>query len=293
MLIDSSTLIAWSWTGYPVTGPVPHLHGCLTLTAQCLGLSLPASLSFRRSRILSHPLWFLYGAISAYTMYRYRDWVGYAGGINFSIFLMSILPTTLHQTAQAAKGRLGRTYFVVFLVVCLFYLASVWTVAYAFVPGGVYLRERTDLWEFQSFTVITLLLPAFFRVLLAQLSLMSFVFIRNFPQIPMSTSSFPNWARSRIHMTLSLLSITSLLVTLYRRPVEPRPFKPARRIINAGIWTVHFGIDNGGRDSQRKMRDLFKYVTTFHFLLHGTESSQGHGVGHCWIAGNRSPRGLS
>jgi len=27
-------------------------------------------------------------------------------------------------------------------------------------------------------------------------------------------------------------------------------------MLTAGIWTVHFGIDNEGRDSQRRMRDL-------------------------------------
>lgn len=142
ILMDSSTLIAWSWTGYPIKGPVPHLHGSLTLVIQCLGLLLPAVLP---SRLFHHPLWFSYGLAGAYTMYQYRDWLGYIGGLNLSIFLMSILPSTFRQTAEAAVGRLGRTYFVVFLVVCLLYLASVWTVAYAFVPGGVYLRERTDL----------------------------------------------------------------------------------------------------------------------------------------------------
>ena len=33
LLEDSSTLIAWSWTGYPINGPVPHLHGSLTHVA--------------------------------------------------------------------------------------------------------------------------------------------------------------------------------------------------------------------------------------------------------------------
>jgi hypothetical protein len=30
------------------------------------------------------------------------------------------------------------------------------------------------------------------------------------------------------------------------------------RILRAGIWTVHFGIDNAGHDGQRGMRDLFR-----------------------------------
>lgn len=143
LLMDSSTLIAWSWTGYPIKGPVPHLHGALTLISQCFGLLLPAVLP---SKVLRHPLWFFYGVASAYTMYQYRDWLGYAGGVNLAIFSMSILPSTFCRTAEAATGRIGRTYFAVFFVVCSLYLASIWTVAYAFVPGGVYLRERTDLY---------------------------------------------------------------------------------------------------------------------------------------------------
>jgi hypothetical protein len=56
---------------------------------------------------------------------------------------------------------------------------------------------------------------------------------------------------------LTLLSVSSVLVTLYRWPSSPPyPHHPGPRILTAGIWTVHFGIDNGGRDSQRRMRDL-------------------------------------
>lgn len=55
-------------------------------------------------------------------------------------------------------------------------------------------------------------------------------------------------------------SIASGLVTMYRAPTNvPQPFRPGPRIIRAGIWTVHFGMDNEGRDSQRAMRDLIQY----------------------------------
>ena len=145
LLADSATLIAWSWTGYPVRGPVPHLHGYLTILAQCLGLAVPMLLPSAWISILSHPLWFVYGSVSAYFMYHCRDWVGYFGGLNLAIFSMSVLPMILSMTAESAGGRLARTYTLAFFVTCLLYLASVWTVAYEFVPGGVYLRERTDL----------------------------------------------------------------------------------------------------------------------------------------------------
>lgn len=145
LLADSTTLIAWSWTGYPVRGPVPHLHGYLTIIAQCIGLAIPALLPSALVGILCHPVWFAYGAVSAHVTYRHRDWVGYFGGLNLAVFSMSVLPTMLSVVAEASDGRLARTYTLAFLVTCLLYLASMWTVAYAFVPGGVYLRERTDL----------------------------------------------------------------------------------------------------------------------------------------------------
>lgn len=48
---------------------------------------------------------------------------------------------------------------------------------------------------------------------------------------------------------------------MYRWPTkEIKPFRPGPRIIRAGIWTVHFGIDDEGRDSQRRMRDIVRYV---------------------------------
>ena len=64
-------------------------------------------------------------------------------------------------------------------------------------------------------------------------------------------------AKTRAKNVLGVLTITSLLATLYHWPVNPpQPYRPASRIVRAGIWTVHFGIDNEGRDSQRRMRDL-------------------------------------
>jgi hypothetical protein len=76
-------------------------------------------------------------------MYAYKHWLGYAGGFNVAIFLMSITPGVVHRAGLTSN--VGKSFFTTWLLVCLFDLAHVWTVAYAFVPGGVYLRERTDL----------------------------------------------------------------------------------------------------------------------------------------------------
>ncbi|KAI0648890.1 Frag1/DRAM/Sfk1 family-domain-containing protein [Trametes meyenii] len=246
LLSDPSTLIAWSWTGYPITGPVPNVHGSLTHVAHALGLALTAFLSHTGSRALTHPLWLAAGAGSAYVLYAYRDWAGYAGGLGVALFLASVGPGVWARAAEAGRGHAARTAAVAWLVVCVFNVASTFTVAYAFVPGGTYLRERTDL------------------VLAAQFGLIALAFDWRLPgRSPPASAAFnlPSGAHYKTQYTLALLTALSLLSTLWRASwpgVTPTPHHEAARIVRAGIWTVHFGIDNEGRDSQRRMRDLIK-----------------------------------
>ncbi|KAI0774993.1 Frag1/DRAM/Sfk1 family-domain-containing protein [Trametes elegans] len=254
LISDSSTLIAWSWTGYPIKGPVPSVHGSLTHVAQALGLGLAAFLvrptaSSTSSTALSNPLWLAYGAGCAYVIYAYKDWTGYAGGLGFALWLMSIVPAVWARAAEAARGRAARSMAVAWLVVCVFDVASTFTVAYAFVPGGEYFRERTDL------------------VLIAQFALIALAFDWRLPrsrsrsQDSTAAARLPRGAHYKAQYALVLLTALSLLATLRRwswPSVVPRPHREAGRIVRAGIWTVHFGIDNEGRDSQRRMRDLIR-----------------------------------
>ena len=139
-LSDSSTLISWTWTGYPIQGPVPHLHGSFVLCAMSFGIFL--SLVAPRT-MLCGPTWFAFGATSSLILYYYNNWFGFVGGIGLAVFLVSLIPQTIILAAETKN--VGRTYFFAFFVAILLYLANVWTVAYAFVPGGKYLRERSDL----------------------------------------------------------------------------------------------------------------------------------------------------
>ncbi|KAJ7674200.1 Frag1/DRAM/Sfk1 family-domain-containing protein [Mycena rosella] len=178
LLSDSSTLISWTWTGYVNShpqGPVPHLYGSLTIIAQSLGLFLALTLiSWTSVDRLAHPLWFLYGSASAAVLYTYRNWLGYAGGLNLAVFVMSVIPVVLKRASK-----------------------------------------KKDL----------------------------------------LTSASLSYSRA----TIACFTIASLLVTIYRAPAEfPQPFKPGPRILTAGIWTVHFGLDNEGRDSQRLIRDVVR-----------------------------------
>ncbi|KAG9315095.1 Frag1/DRAM/Sfk1 family-domain-containing protein [Chiua virens] len=248
LFTDSNTIIAWSWTGYQdghPRGPLPHLHGSITLIAQSFGLILPAVLPTTiSSALLTHPLWFAYGCASAFVMYRFCDWPGFLGGLNFAVFCMSILPLVVSQHSAWNGDKAGRRYFTAFFVAILFYLANTWTVAYAFVPAGVYLRERTDL------------------VLSAQMAAMLLAFRLPFGGVSASPNLFlriPSPTRTHLPAILCLFSLVSVLATLLHWPaVGPRPYKPGTRTFNAGIWTVHFGIDNVGHDSQRRIRDIIR-----------------------------------
>lgn len=247
LLTDSSTIIAWSWTGYESRkprGPLPHLYGAVTILAHSLGLLIPVVLpSHVASALLTHVAWFAYGCASAFIMYSFRNWLGFAGGLNFAVFCMSITPSVLSQAAMGGVNTPGRTLFLAFFFVVVFYVANVFTAAYAFVPGGVYFRERTDL------------------VLVAQLAAMSFAFRwpkTKFGKLGPSLHSSRATA-SYIATLLVVMSLTSVLVTIFHWPmIGPSPYKPGTGILNAGIWTVHFGFDNAGRDSQRRMRDVIR-----------------------------------
>ena len=101
------------------------------------------------------------------------------------------------------------------------------------------------------------------RVLIAQFACIALAFRP--PRLNTNTGqlnlTLPKRTHYAIQYTLAILTTVSLLVTLYRAPkAAPQPHRPASRIARAGIWTVHFGIDNEGRDSQRLMRDLIRCV---------------------------------
>ena len=100
-----------------------------------------------KCNILKSHWWFMFGAASTYVMYSYRNWLGYTGGFGVAMWLMSIFPVVFESAAEEVRrGKsVAKMFGVAMFVYCVLHVAGVFTVAYAFVPGGVYLRERTDL----------------------------------------------------------------------------------------------------------------------------------------------------
>lgn len=74
-----------------------------------------------------------------------------------------------------------------------------------------------------------------------------------------SSSTLSSRYKPHTRVLLTIITFLSLLTTIYRLPrAPPTPFKPGPRIINSGIWTIHFGIDNEGHDSQRGIMSLIE-----------------------------------
>ncbi|KAF8962704.1 Frag1/DRAM/Sfk1 family-domain-containing protein [Flammula alnicola] len=182
---------------------------------------------------------------------RVSGLAGYGGGLGVAVFLMSVLPLGFERAAEAAVGsgggggggkelRVAKVYTTALGVYCVLNLASIFTVAYAFVPGGVYLRERTDL---VTIAQMVFLLPLF-----------------EWPFLSSSTSSSsPSTAAPGTPPTRSSRCCCQVQVA---HPHYPRtsasPLLADHAYRLPRIWAVHFGIDNEGHDSQRGMMNLIR-----------------------------------
>ncbi|QRW03702.1 Frag1 domain-containing protein [Ceratobasidium sp. AG-Ba] len=243
---DSGTVVAWSWTGYPAKGPIPGV-GSSAITLAALGIGLALSTSSAASRVINHPAWVSIGAGSCFIMYRYRDWTGHVGGLVYGFFLMSILPKMVQESAF--RG-VTRVYSLAWLTTIMFILADVWATAYAFVPGGAYMRERTDI----------VLTAEILAIGCGALNWNKRALLHS-TQSPDDPKTKPIFARFKSHIraSLGLVLVLAMSVVLYRTPRKPpMPHHAGDRLITTGIWTMHFGQDNEGRDSQRRMRDLIR-----------------------------------
>jgi hypothetical protein len=219
LFTDSGTTIAWTWSGYPIRGPTAMPHGLHIIAQLSAGTLVSASQSISTA-------WLMLGApvIGATLLYSASGWVGMQGANALAFFSTATFPFFVKA---AVRHKPGSTFLVAMLVYAVLELASVWTVAYAFVPGGPYLRERTDL----------VLGAAIFLVCVG------FVNARNCARCqPRGTSTTST--DLRLLKVLAVCLLLGVLVVVHRRPSsKPLPYHPDARLITAGIWTVHFGMD--------------------------------------------------
>ncbi|KAF2851240.1 calcofluor white hypersensitive protein-like protein [Plenodomus tracheiphilus IPT5] len=242
LLSDSSTMISWVWEGYPVRGPQAVPHGTWTLLAMGVGLTIGLfAPNLSRS-------WAFYGvgSIGAAVLTTSSHWTGFYGALVLAIYLMAVAPTLI---GHAARHSPARTFGLGFLVYNFMVLFHVWVVAYAFVPGGPLFREHTD-WVMIS---MMLQIGAGIFSVSAQ---------------PPATKSYKGKAvitaaasrqRSYYLYVLGVLELLGIATAYLRFPsYDYKPYHPETKSLTAGIWTIHFSLDNDMWSSEYRMRDLIK-----------------------------------
>lgn len=238
-LSDSSTMIYWTWEGYPVRGPTPLTGGLFHFAAFAAGIL--SSIKFHPNAFAS-PIFTVIGAASAYVLYAYKSWVGFGGSLVFAFYLASLGPLI----GQAVAGyNIAALFSLSFLFSIVISLASVWIVAYAFVPGGPLLRERTDLIVIAS-------------VVLVSLGVINYQLRQKASHITRLEVTGSNVFGASLKV-ITVLTALSVATFVHRYPTAPfKPYNESSKSFTTGIWCVHFGLDNDMWSSETRMRDLIR-----------------------------------
>ena len=238
LLSDSSTMIIWVWSGFPIKGPIAA-NGVLTLLAMGFGLGIGIILQDRFSNWATLTLI----GIGAFLVTSYENWMGYLGALLLASNLMASAPALIISAAPHGTTAFG----LGFLFYNLLVLAHVWVVAYAFVPGGPFFREHTD-WIMVA------------TVLLIGAGVFNLAKRENTTKARSRSGRHgPNRAMSYYIYLLMFLESLAVSISYLRFPTNNYvPYHKDEKVITAGIWTIHFSIDNDMWSSERRIRDLVK-----------------------------------
>lgn len=237
LLSDSSTMILWTWEGFPVRGPIA-IHGVFIITAMSAGLC--SSIIFRGK--ISAAIKMLSIAGGAYLVTAFSHWLGYIGAMAIAFSTMSVAPGLI---AAAVQYNPAITFGLGFFLYNVMVLAHVWVVAYAFVPGGPLMREHTD-W------------------VMAVMVLLIGVGVYN---VPAKGSPAKSRARLDKHseatwryvFILGALQVLALSLAYLRFPTnDNKPYQEGEKVMTAGVWTIHFSLDNDMWSSEHRMRDIIR-----------------------------------
>ncbi|KAF2400129.1 calcofluor white hypersensitive protein precursor [Trichodelitschia bisporula] len=243
LLSDSSTMILWGWEGFPVNGPLAVPHGALTLLVMGAGLVFGVAFpAVARS-------WTLYGvgAIGAAVLTGAVGWTGYYGALTTAAYVMAQLPGMI---STAVKFGPASTFGLGFLVYNFLVLAHVWVVAYAFVPGGPVMREHTD-WVMTA------------TMLFIGAGVFNSQAVEGSGQVTRGKARLPAPAARKTRgyylYVLAGLELLAVVIAFLRFPqYDYKPYHPETKSITAGIWTIHFSLDNDMWSSEHRMRDVIK-----------------------------------
>lgn len=239
LLSDSSTMIIWVWQGYPISGPIPVPHGAVTIFVMGAGLLF----GLFEPRVAGSWIAFGIGSAGAVLLTFCGHWTGYYGALLLTFYLMAVTPVLI---SSAVRHSPGKTFGVGFFLYIFMILFHVWVVAYAFVPGGPLVREHTDWW------MTTMMLSIGAGVYSASISNSS-----NSRAKPMGPRN--KRQKSYYVYVLAAVQLLSISVAYLRFPTNDYvPHHKDDKVVTAGIWTIHFGLDNNMWSSEGRMRDVLQ-----------------------------------
>ncbi|GAA6050383.1 hypothetical protein JCM3770_004011 [Rhodotorula araucariae] len=246
LFTDSGTIIAWSWAGYPSSGPFAFPHGLVTIAALALALFLPAPRT-PSAAFVSHAT----ASAAAWALYTQSSWAAFLPGCLLGLYATTLFPPFLSSLVLHAPRGPGTPFALAFALYAALELASTWTVAYAFVPAGWLLRERTG-------TVLALALAGVAAGLLPAAR------VRTCTAQGGRAGARARAPGGRRHLATAValvaLGVAAAVALRASGHAAPGlPYRAGERVVTSAIWTVHFGLDGrmweSGRRMARMMRD--------------------------------------
>ena len=240
LLSDSSTAILWVWEGFPVRGPIA-VSGVLTILAMGIGALVGVPLQDKVSRLV--PLSAI--GIGAILLVKSSNWTGYIGALLLSFNTMVVAPVLISSATRQGPMTFGLGFFIYNIMV----LAHVWVVAYAFVPGGPLMREHTDWVMAATVLLIAAGLYAAPRP----------VSVAKVAKASPRSKKRPRGTLTSYNAGLCLLELLAICIAYLRFPTNDyTPYHKDDKMITAGIWTIHFSLDNDMWSSERRVGDLIR-----------------------------------
>ncbi|CCH59926.1 hypothetical protein TBLA_0C01110 [Henningerozyma blattae CBS 6284] len=244
LLTDASTIIYWSWEGFHdgKHGPLAWPWSALTCVVM-LGATV-SSLKFTRCTFI--PCIMLIISTISLSLPQVTEWTKYVtGGLPYVISIIWFIPSYISIASQIESLWV---FVVAGITYDIFVLGHVWTVAYAFVPLGWVLRERL---------YVVLCLASMMIIFGSIINKGNGLSV---PQLKDKTNSYYSIKFVRNIAIVTSIILISIIKFVYDiRPTGvPQPYHPDSKIITAGIWTIHFGLDNDMWASEDRMIELIK-----------------------------------
>jgi hypothetical protein len=258
---DLGTIIAWNWSGYPVNGPRLLWQGGIVAAAVGSGLVLrvlndassrrnaqPYTMKTYTAGILAcYILCWPEATFNSLNLNHLRDWGGFAAGCVLVVNLVYLFPALWQDLSRYSyeKNLLGRA----LLMLVVLDVVSVITVAYAFVPGGQYVREKTPgmSWHHSFYAMCSGSFSFVGVVFLASACVFNgctvLARLRESSLRPLTEQTITGLRVARIKR-LALPLVLACVITaevysrLRRADIHVQPYQGDSGVWTGGIWTV-------------------------------------------------------